>query len=84
MANLIHFSKVFATLWAVVEAFYIVAVFRWGFDFSVGWVGHSPPPMWVIRLLFYVWPAAPAFLAAMIWELTRWVLTWRATPAQHP
>src|SRR5437762_1159187 len=64
MANLIHFSKVFATLWAVVEAFYIVAVFRWGFDFSVGWVVHSPPPLWVIRLLFYVCLAALAILAA--------------------
>ena len=70
-------------LWAVITALYIVVVFQWGFDFSLGWDGHSPPPMWVIRILFYVWPAIPAFLAAMFWKLTRWVLTWRATPAQH-
>jgi len=69
MANLLHFSKVFATLWAVVEALYIVAVFRWGF--GVGWVGHSPPPMWVICILFYVWPAAPALVVAGMWEIAR-------------
>ena len=81
MATFLHFSKVFAILWAVFMALYTVVVFRWGF--SIGWDGPSPPPMWVIRILFYVWPAIPAFLAAMFWELTRWVLTWRATPAQH-
>ena len=70
MDKLVHFAKVFGITWAIITGLWAVAFFR-GADFSVGWVGHSRPPMWVVQLLLCVWPVIPAFLVAALWELTR-------------
>jgi len=69
MDMFIHFAKVFGIGWAIITGLWAVAFFR-GADFSVGWVGHSPPPMWVFQLLLWAWPVVPALLVAALWELT--------------
>ena len=69
MKQLIHFAKVFGIAWAIITATYIVVITRWGF--GIGWLGSSPPPMWLLRVMFYVWPVIPAFFVAAIWELAR-------------
>jgi hypothetical protein len=70
MDRLVHFAKLFGIVWAVITGAWAVVFFR-GADFSVGWVGHSRPPMWIFQLLLWAWPVVPALLVAALWELTR-------------
>ena len=70
MDRFIHFAKVFGIGWAIITGLWAVAFFR-GADFSVGWVGHSRPPMWIFQLLLWAWPVVPALLVAALRELTR-------------
>ena len=73
MNGVVHFAKVFAIAWAVITGLWAAAFFR-GADFSVGWSGQRPPPMWVFQLLLWAWPVIPAFAIAAIWELARLVM----------
>ena len=69
MDRMVHFAKVFGITWAIAMALYFVVIRLWGF--SVGWRGQSPPPMWVIQVMFHAWPVVPVFLVAALLELTR-------------
>lgn len=78
MSSPLHFAKIFGTCWAIMMVVYIAVIYRWGFGFSVGFIGRPHPPMWVVQTLFWTWPVAPAFFIAMIWELIRVAVLRRA------
>ena len=69
MTRLIHFAKIFASLWVFLTLVYVVVVARYGFGV------HFPgsPPRWVLWLFFYAWPAIPAALIAGSWEAVRMI-----------
>jgi hypothetical protein len=73
MTRLIHFGKVFVVVWLIFSAIYVLVVLKYGF--GVGLQGH--PPIWLVRLVFYLWPAVPAVLIAATWELLRITMAWR-------
>ena len=73
MDRLVHFAKVIGIVWAVVMALYFVEIRLWGF--AVGWFGQPPAPLWVLHVLFWTWPVAPAIAA--LWELTRLAISRR-------
>jgi hypothetical protein len=70
MDRILHFAKVFGVIWALITGLWVFMFFR-GADFSVGFFGHSPPPIWVFQLLLWAWPVIPAIALAGIWELMR-------------
>jgi hypothetical protein len=67
MTRLIHFAKVFAIVWVLLTVVYMVVVLRDGFGVAL----PVSPPMWVLRLVFYAWPAIPAAFVAASWEVVR-------------
>jgi hypothetical protein len=70
MNDMLHFAKVFGICMAATMAAYVFVVFRWGFNVGVAW-GTSRPPMWAIQVVFWFWPAVPALLIAVFWEILR-------------
>jgi hypothetical protein len=70
MDRQVHFAKVFGIVWAVITGLWAIVFFH-GADFSVGFFGHSRPPMWVLWVLLWAWPVVPAIAVAALWELTR-------------
>ena len=70
MSNALHFAKVFGVCLAVTMTAYLFGI-RGSFDFAIGWHGTSRPPMWLIQMLFWLWPAIPALLIAGLWEILR-------------
>ena len=71
---MIHFAKVLGVALAIIVFLYGVVIQSWGF--AVGWRGTSVPPMWILRLAFYLWPIGAAFLIASVIELSR-IVTFR-------
>jgi hypothetical protein len=60
---------VFGVALAIIVFLYAAVILRWGF--AIGWRGISVPPMWILRLAFYVWPIVAAFLIASVIELSQ-------------